>query len=370
MSKSTSAKFKSDDSSVMEGLLSKYSKNFKSFNKGEKISGTVLEISPNRVIVDIGGKSEGLVAEKAFKEAEEYIKSLKVGDTVDAAVIIPETRDGFTILSFRKAKFDTLWEILLRSRDDGLPLTVEGKNVTNSGIMVEVKGLSGFIPNSQLGKDALENAENLIGKKFQAVVIDVDREDNKVILSEKEVSEKDELALARRAIEETEEGETFEGQVASIYDFGVFVKIEKKTKEGEMVPLEGLVHISELSWEKTRRSDDAVSIGETVKVKVIGKTKGKLALSIKQATANPWDTIAEKYPKDKRVTGEITRHSDFGVFVALEPGVEGLVHITKIPPATSYERGDKVDVYIEEVDAENKKISLGLILTSKPVGYK
>lgn len=142
MSKPISAKLTTSGSSVMEGLLSKYSSSFKSFSKGEKITGTVLEISPNRVVVDIGGKSEGLVAEKAFKEAEEYIKSLKVGDTVDAAVIVPETRDGFTILSFRKAKFDTLWETLMKSRDDGLPLTVEGKNVTNSGISVEVKGLS------------------------------------------------------------------------------------------------------------------------------------------------------------------------------------------------------------------------------------
>lgn len=370
MSKPISAKLTTSGSSVMEGLLSKYSSSFKSFSKGEKITGTVLEISPNRVVVDIGGKSEGLVAEKAFKEAEEYIKSLKVGDTVDAAVIVPETRDGFTILSFRKAKFDTLWETLMKSRDDGLPLTVEGKNVTNSGISVEVKGLSGFIPNSQLGKDALMDTQNFVGKKFQAVVIDVDREDNKVILSEKEISEKDELALARRAIEETEEGEVFEGEVASIYDFGAFVKIEKKTREGEIVPLEGLVHISELSWEKTRRSDDVVSVGDTVKVKVIGKTKGKLALSIKQATENPWDKIEEKYPKDKQITGEVTRHSDFGIFVALEPGVEGLVHMTKIPPATSYERGQKVEVYIEEVDKESKKISLGIVLTAKPVGYK
>lgn len=370
MSKKASTNIDTSGSSVMEGLLTKYSKNFKSFTKGEKVTGTVVEIATNRVIVDIGGKSEGLVAEKAFKEAEEYIKTLKVGDKVEAAVIIPETRDGFTILSFRKAKFDTLWETLMRSREDGMPLTVEGKNVTNSGITVEVKGLSGFIPNSQLGRDALENVQNLVGRKFQAVVIDVDRVDNKVILSEKEVSEKDELALARRAIEEIEEGETFEGEVASIYDFGCFVRIEKKTKEGEIVPLEGLVHISELSWEKTRKSEDAVSVGDKVTVKVIGKTKGKLALSIRQATANPWDTIMDKYPSDKKVTGEVVRHSDFGVFVQLEPGVEGLVHMTKIPPATTYNRGDKIEVYIEEVDPENKKISLGLVLTAKPVGYK
>lgn len=370
MSKKASSKIQSSESSVMEDLLNKYSKSFKSFSKGEKITGTVVEITSNRVIVDIGGKSEGLVAEKAFKEAEEYIRTLKVGDTVDAAVIVPETRDGFTILSFRKAKYDTLWETLMKSREDGLPISVEAKSVSNSGISVEVKGISGFIPNSQLGRDALEDSQNLVGRKFAAVVIDVDRDSNKVILSEKEVSEKDELALARRTIEEIEEGEVFEGEVASIYDFGCFVKIEKKTREGEIVPLEGLVHISELSWEKTKRSDDVVSVGDKVSVKVIGKTKGKLALSIKQATENPWEKIEEKYPKDKKATGEVTRQSDFGVFVALEPGVEGLIHMTKIPPATTYERGQKIDVYIEEVDKESKKISLGIVLTAKPLGYK
>lgn len=370
MTKKISSKAISSRSSLMDDLLSKYSGNFKTFKKGDKVEGIIVEIADDRVIVDIGGKSEGLVAGKAFKEAQDYISTLKVGDRVEASVIVPETRDGFTILSFRKAKFDILWNTLIKSRDSGVPLTVEGRAVTGSGLMVEVNGLSGFIPNSQLGKDALEDTQSLVGKKFQAVVIDVDREANKVILSEKEVSEKEELELARRAIEEINEEEIFQGEVTSIYDFGCFVRIEKTTKEGEVVPLEGLVHVSELSWDKVRRSDEVVSVGDKVNVKVIAKARGKLAFSIKQTIEDPWERIEEKYHKDQKVEGEVVRQNDFGVFVALEPGVEGLVHITKIPPSARYERGQKVDVYIEEVDKENKRISLGLVLTSKPIGYK
>jgi small subunit ribosomal protein S1 len=134
--------------------------------------------------------------------------------------------------------------------------------------------------------------------------------------------------------------------------------------------LEGLVHISELSWDKIGKPEEIVSVGDNVKVKVIGKKNGKLALSIKQTQKDPWEEAEKRYPKDKKVEGKVVRVSDFGMFVSLEPGVEGLVHITKIPPTKKFEVGDDVNVVIEEIDSKAKKLSLGLVLTAKPVGYK
>lgn len=352
----------------MEKLLEKYSDVKVGYSVGDKIKGKIIQIEDDRVLVDIGGKSEGIVAEKAFKEAENYIKTLKVGDEVEAMVIVPETRDGYTILSFRKAVYDAIWKRLEDLEKGTDTIFVEVKGVTPAGVTVFVEGLTGFIPRSQLGKAALENLESLPGEKVEVTVIDSDRSSDKVILSEKEVSEAQEMALIKKAVENIKEGEVFDGIVESVYDFGCFVKVDKKVGK-ENTELEGLVHISELSWEKIRRTEELVKPGDKVKVKVIGKTKGKLAFSVKQAQDDPWKKV-EKFKKDEKIKGKVVKITDFGVFVELEPGIEGLVHMTKIPPNVSFEKGQEINVTIEEIDVENRKIGLSLVLTSKPLGYK
>jgi len=360
-------------SSVMDKLLAKHDVEVKSYSQGDKVKGTVIEIIPKRVVVDIGGKSEGIVAEKAYKEAESYIKTLKVGDKIEASIIIPETYDGFTILSLRHATADASWKHVETAEKKGTPLKVDVKKVLAAGLMVNVGGLTGFVPKSQLGKKILKDLDSLVGKKIEAVVIDLARGSNKVVLSEKEVSEAEEIAMVRNAIKGVKEGEVFEGVVTTIYDFGCFVTITtgkgKKPKD-KQVQLDGLVHISELSWDKISKPENVVKIGDRIKVKVIGKTKGKLALSIKQTVEDPWDSIEKKYKKDQKVKGKAVKQSDFGVFIQLEPGVEGLIHLTKIPPGKRLNKGDEVAVYIENVDKKEKRISLGLVLTAKPVGYK
>jgi len=360
-------------SSVMDKLLAKHDAEVKSFSQGDKVRGAVIEITPKRVVVNIGGKSEAMVAEKAYKEAESYIKTLKVGDEVEASIIIPETYDGFTILSFRHATANASWKRVETAEKKATPLKVDVRNVLTSGLMVNVGGLTGFVPKSQLGKEVLKDLDSLVGKKIEAIVIDTDRGSNKVVLSEKEVSEAEELAIVRNAIKAVKEGEVFEGVVTAVYDFGCFVTITtgkgKKAKD-KRVKLVGLVHISELSWDKIGKPNEVVKAGDKVKVKIIGKTKGKLAFSIKQTLENPWDSIEKKYKKDQKVRGKVVKQSDFGVFIQLEPGVEGLVHLTKIPPGKRLVKEEEVDVYIEDVNKKEKRISLGLVLTAKPVGYK
>src|SRR3989304_6499739 len=170
----------------MAELLASAQNKITAFSSGQKVRGIVTSKNSKSLILDIGGKSEGIVAEKAFIEGRDFIKTLKKGDSVTATVIIPETREGVVLLSVRDAAFDASWERLEKAEEVGVPVAVFGKGVNPSGVTVEVEGLTGFIPGSQLGKEASKNSQNLVGKYFKAVILEVDRLANKIILSEKE----------------------------------------------------------------------------------------------------------------------------------------------------------------------------------------
>lgn len=363
----------------MEELLKKYGNDAANYSPGDMVEGTIVEINTDSVILDVAGKNEGIVAEKAFAEAKDFIKTLKVGDKITARVLITETPDGYTVLSFRKAMYDAAWSKIEKAQKKQLPLPVYGKSVKSAGVVVDIEGMSGFIPNSQIGEEAAENPESLVGEYFKVVIIDADRNNQKIILSERVVSDEESIEQQKKALNKLKVGELYDGVVTTIADFGCFVSINVKltakdvgrgAKKGKTISVEGLVHISELSWDKVKKVSDVVSEGKEVKVRVIGIADNKLALSIKQAQEDPWDKAAKKYKVDKKVKGTVRKLSDFGAFVRLEPGIEGLIHLTKIPPDQKLKVGDEVNVYIEEIDSKNKKISLGLVLTAKPVGYR
>ena len=356
---------KSKEPTSMEELLALSKSKVKGFSKGEKITGKVASKNPKSLILDIGGKSEGVVAENAFIEARDLIKVLKIGDEVNATVLIPETKEGTVLLSLRHAANDAIWGNLEKYFREKKEISVKGKSASRAGVMVEVEGIYGFIPASQVGKKYSE-LDELVEKNFKAIIIDLNRRNNKIVLSEKEVSEAGEIKLNKEALKKVKEGEIYDGKVITITNFGCFVRLDIDKK----VNVEGLVHISEIAWRKVRKVSDVLKEGDKVKVKVIEVRDGKLSLSIKHAQKDPWEDIAKKYKQEQKIKGSVTKVSDFGIFVQIEPGVEGLVHITKIPPATRFNMGDKVNCYIEEIDAKEKRISLGITLTSKPINYK
>ena len=358
-----------ESSLIMEKLLSQYSGTPFALKRGDRVKGVILAKEAKKLVIDIGGKGEGIVAEKAYQEAREFIKGLKVGDEIEAMVIVGETPDGYTILSLRSAMYDAVWARLEIANKEKKPLAALIKGTSSSGLTVEVDGQYGFIPSSQVGKELSQDPESLIGKHIKAVIIDLDRRDNKIVLSEKEVSEAEDIKQIAKAIEKVKEGEVFEGKVTMVANFGAFVAIEVYSGK-EKVKVEGLVHISEISWGKTENIYETLKEGDVIPIKVIGKKDGRLSLSIKQAKSDPWATVSKKFKKDEKYKGIITKVSDYGVFVALEEGVEGLIHITKIPPGMDLRVKDEVNVTIEEIDLVNKKISLGLVLTAVPVGYK
>lgn len=360
---------KTTNISTMADLMSKYSATSRVILKGTRVKGKILRKLPNMLVMDIGGKSEGIVAEKAFDEAKGFIEHLEVGDEVDAVVISAENQDGYIVVSLRQAAATASWGKLIKAKEDGTLIRVQARFLNPSGIMVECNGLFGFIPNSQLTKKALKNKDNIVGKEFYSVVIEVDRDSNRLIFSEKAASEGITPELLGKAAKLIKEGEIYEGVVTTVSDFGCFVEITANV-EGKDVSVEGLVHVSEISWEKVGDPHTVIQRGDNVKVKVIGTKNGKLALSIKQALKDPWDEAAKKFKVDQKITGKVVKLTDFGVFVALEPGIEGLIHITKIPPDQKFKVGDEVKATIEEIDGKQRKISLGILLTQKPLLYK
>ncbi len=360
---------------TMEELLEKTDYKLKVLNKGEEEVGTVTDITESAVLVDIGAKTEGLVTDKEYKKAEEFISKLEVGDEVTAEVISPENEKGQILLSLQRAADAHKWNLLEQYQDTGKVIEVRGLRVNKGGLIARKFGIRGFIPASQFGRQYLGKIDDLQNEKVKVKIIEVDRSKNRLIFSEKAVSEADVIEKQEEALKEVEIGEVYEGVVSGVKPFGVFVRViidENGDDEDENLFLEGLVHISEISWERVENVKSRFNVGDRVKVKVIAleEDSAKLNLSIKRLKPDPWESIEEKYPEDKKVKGKITRLVAFGAFVELEPGIEGLIHISKIPADFSMDVGDKVEVYIESIDKEKRRMSLGLVLTEKPVGYK
>lgn len=365
----TKLKKESKKELTMEDILSSLKGDFLPLRKGQPVKGVILQKNPNSLVLDIGGKSLGLVAEKAFIEARDFVKHLEVGDEVEGKVIIPETPDGYTIVSLRDTAKDFIWKKIEKVFDNEEEITASVKGASSSGLLVSVFGLTGFVPKSHLLEKNASQINSLSGKKITLKIIDIDKEANRIILSERVIYEKEEMEAKKKAIANLKEGDIYDGVVSGIYDFGVFVKIPVKVGK-KVLDIEGLVRNSEVSWKKFGKIQDVINEGDKVKVKVIEIKEDKFALSIKQAQKDPWEEAANKYKQDAKFEGEVVKISDFGAFVELEPGIEGLLHITKIPPATNLKVGDRIKVYIDEIDIPERRISLGLVLTSKPIGYK
>ncbi len=354
---------------TMEDILASLGSKVQPLKKGQIVKGRVVEKNSNSLVLDIGGKSLGLVAEKAFIEAKDFVRHLEAGDEVEGKVLIPETPDGYTIISLRDTAKDFVWKKIEKAFEGQEEIEALVKSASSSGVLVLVFGLTGFVPQSHLTEKNASNINSLPGKKVLLKIIDIDKDANRIILSERAIYEREEMEAKKKAIKNLKEGEIYDGVVSGIYDFGVFVRIPVLSGK-KKVEIEGLVRVSEISWEKFKKIEDVIKEGDKVKVKVIEIKEDKFALSIKQAQKDPWEEVAKKYTPEMKLEGEVVKMSDFGAFVALEPGIEGLLHITKIPPATNLKVGDRVSVYIDEINPAEKKISLGLVLTSKPVGYK
>lgn len=365
----TKTRKKSTEPRTMEELLASVDYQFPSLTVGTEIEGIITEKNKSGVFVDIGGKREGVILNKEMKLLSDFIKGLKVGDKVKVVVVQPEDDSGQTLLSLKKAAFQQLWQEMEEKMKTGEIIRVKGSQSTKSGLLVDAKGIQGFIPLSQFSSQYEGKIEKLTGKEIEVKVIEVDSQKSRLVLSEKAVSEAELLEKQKEVLKKIKKGDVLEGEITAVMPFGYFVKIAPpKTK----VNLDGFVHISEISWEKVEDPSKFYKQGENLKFKVLSvdKKTGRINLSIKQLLPDPWEGIEKKYPPEAKVKGKVTKIAPFGVLVCLEPGIEGLIHISKIPVEKTFEIGEEVDCFVEFLDKENRRLSLGLVLKEKPVGYK
>ncbi len=332
---------------------------FKTISRGEVLSGTVLRIDPDWVIIDIGYKSEGVAPAEEFKGPDGQVK-VKPGDTVEVLVEKTRTPDGLVQLSYRKLQRRKAWEKVEQARESGEPLEAYVLERIKGGFAVDLDGLRAFLPFSQAFLRPPKNPEEIVGTTVRVQVISSNRKRNNIVVSRKNVLEK-ELEEKRRALlESLEEGQVREGVVKSITDYGVFI---------DLGGVDGLLHVSDITWGRVKHPSHYFKVGDQVKVKVIkfDREKEKIALGIKQLTPDPWESVAEKYPVGTKVQGRVVSLTDFGAFVELEPGVEGLVHVSELSwtkrikhPRDMLSVGDQVEVVVIGVDQENRRISLSL----------
>ncbi|RIK51305.1 hypothetical protein DCC61_02985 [Candidatus Microgenomates bacterium] len=358
---------KKGSSITMEDLLSSSGYTLTVPKKGETITGLVTMVNRKMVLVDVGAKTEGVVADKEYEIAKEFIETIKIGDEIDVYVASDENERGQILLSLRRAMMGKLWDMLEDYLKNETEVQVKSVELNRGGMIVKWQGLRGFIPSSQFGSAFAGNLQGLVGKVIAVKPIEVDREKNRLIFSEKHVSEAAVMAERETALKAVKVGDVLEGKVTGVLNFGAFVAIHVGS-----VTVEGLVHISEISWEKVDDIHKYLKVGDSVQVKVMGVEEGtgKLNLSIKQLKNDPWASAGDKYPAGTTVKGTVSRSAPFGTFVNFEPGVDGLIHVSRMGSFPELKMGEEIEVLVENVDPANRRMSLGPVLTEVPVGYK
>ncbi|MCS7245538.1 MAG: S1 RNA-binding domain-containing protein [candidate division WOR-3 bacterium] len=321
--------------------------------EGEIVKGKILKITPREVFVDIGGKAEGILKVEEIRSGE-----YNVGDEISVYIEKVDSKEGVKV-SKHKADFMLNWEKIRNAYENNETVYSKVLRIVKGGLVVDVFGVEAFLPGSQIDRKKIKNFNSFVGKILPVKIIKIDVQRKNIVVSRIEVLEEEE-ELAKQRLSEIKIGDVFDGVISSIVEFGLFVNIGG---------IEGLVHISEISWNKIKRIDELYKVGDRVKVQVIDidRDNRKIILSIKRLQPHPWQSIAQKYPIGSKVKGKVKKILDFGFFVELESGIDGLVHISEMkwgrPPSHPSEMvrvGQEVELVVLNVDVERERISLGM----------
>lgn len=356
---------------TMEELLSMTGYTLKGVRKGDVIDGVITRVNPKEITIDIGGKTEGVIIDRELENYREMLMALKVGDKVVCQVIVAENDRGQSVLSLRRSIFERRWESLAASQKAGEPVEVIFKEPVRGGILVDFGGLRGYIPQSQLDSGLSKQVDKISGRRVMVKVVEVDKDTNRLVFSQRSIAEGATLAKQKELLSSLTVGESVQAVITGVVPFGAFAKLSIE-KDGEKHDIEGLVHISEIAWEKVEDPGQYLKVGDSVKVKIIGvdSETGKLTLSLKQLLPDPWEHVLDMFEKDSTIKGTVSRVSPYGIFVTLSPGVEGLVHISKVTPGSEPKQGEEITCLIEDIQPDKRKISLSMALTEKPMGYR
>src|SRR5213595_1845113 len=325
------------------------------FAAGEIVKGTIIEVRPKEVLVDIGYKSEGSVPANEFED----VKTVKVGDEIDVLIEKLEDKEGMVILSKEKAEFKKNWDKILTICNEGGTIAGKVKAVVKGGLLVNI-GVEAFLPASQIDIIPPKNLGGFVGNTYDFKVVKINQERQNIVLSRRELIEQERNEKRAKLLSEMTPGDIRKGTVKNITDFGAFIDLNG---------LDGLLHITDMSWGRIGHPSEVLKVGQDLDVVVldINKEKERVSLGLKQKLANPWDTIETKFPLGAKVKGKVVNLVPYGAFVELEPGVEGLVHVTELSwtkriakPSDVLKQGQDIEAVVLGINRDEQKISLGV----------
>ncbi len=341
-------------------LVPNYDATIHSFEEGDVVSGNVVRIDKDEVLVDIGFKSEGVIPsnELSIRKSVDPSDEVDLGEEVDALVLTKEDQEGRLILSKKRARFEKAWRRIEAAAESGEPVEGTVIEVVKGGLILDL-GVRGFLPASLVDIRRVQNLDEFMGTKLECKVIELNRSRNNVVLSRRAVLEEERKEVREQILGRLQPGQVVEGKISNIVDFGAFVDLEG---------IDGLIHISELSWSHVNHPSEVISIGDTVRVKVldIDRDRQRISLGLKQTQEDPWQRVLNEYKEGDTVEGKVTKIVAFGAFVQILPGVEGLVHISELAqhhvesPAEVVRPGDELKVKILEVDDSRRRLSLSV----------
>ena len=324
------------------------------FVPGEIVKGTVIEVRPREVLVDIGYKSEGVLSRGQFED----LPDLKAGDVVDVMIDRLEDREGMVVLSREKAEFKKNWERILSICNEGGTIEGKVKAMVKGGLIVNI-GVEAFLPASQVDITPPRNLQSFVGNSYRFKVVKLNQERQNIVLSRRELIEQERQERRNKLLTELVPGDVIKGTVKNLTDFGAFIDLNG---------LDGLLHITDMSWGRMNHPSELLRVGQELDVVVldVNREKERVSLGLKQKSANPWDKIEEKFPVGTKIKGKVVNLVPYGAFVELEPGVEGLVHVTELSwtkriakASDVLKQGQEVEAVVLGINREEQKISLG-----------
>jgi len=347
-----------DGATTMESVMDMYEESFKRFAEGEVVTGRVISIDKDHVLVDIGYKSEGQIRIQEFRKEDGSIP-VEVGDKVEVMVEWWDEEEERVVLSKEKAENVKVWEQIKKSYDE--EGTIQGviTNRVKGGFSVDI-GVQAFLPGSQADLRPIRNLDDLVGKTFDFKILKYNRKRSNIVLSRRVILEKEREEKRAATLESIYEGKVVDGVVKNITEYGVFV---------DLGGVDGLLHITDISWGRVKHPSDLFTVGDDITVKILNLDleKERVSLGMKQLTPDPWTTAAEKYAVGSRVTGKVVSLTDYGSFVELEEGIEGLIHVSEMSwtrkvrhPSKVVSVGEKVDAVVLDIKPDSRRISLGM----------
>ena len=343
-----------------ESLEKAYDNSIKAFAEGQIVKGAVVELSREEVMIDIGFKSEGYIPSSEFEATEDGLPKVQVGDEIDVYIVRREDADGQLVLSKKLADQTRIWDEIAAACEQGQ--TVEGKVIERikGGLRVDIGSLRAFLPASQIELRPIPNLDKYVGTTLELRVVKLNRRRHNIVLSRRALLEEELIARKTEVLGGLEMGQLRTGVVKNITSFGAFV---------DLGGIDGLLHKTDMSWKKINQPSDVVSINDQIEVLVIGidHEKEKVSLGLKQKTPNPWDGIEEKYPVGSTVKGTVVNIVNYGAFLELEEGVEGLIHVSEmswtrrnVAPSKYVTKGDVIEAIVLDITKSSKRVSLGL----------